>query len=631
MPAALYLCLHLRDFAAQAMACAHPELQRRPLAILSGTPPLEYVFAVNRRARVLGLERGMGRMQAESFVPQHANSRRAGDPGAEVAIRPRERSQEERAFATLVECAGRFSPRIEVISAPEEHSFIPAHQQQARWEPCSEATLVLDIANSSRLLGTPEQIAKAIEREVGDAGFEASIAVSQNAYAAVLAARGMNGAPNLPAIGGLGMNTGITIISPGREAYWLAPLPLSVLRQDEQRGPERTRGPQRACCWRAGVGAGSWLAGDEEQTLAAWGIRTLGQLAALPSRSLAARLGQSGLRLQQQARGEYDHLLLPTEEPVDAPLSAGIELEHPVELLQPLLFLMNQLLQQVLEAAQQRALAIASLELTLIFESGTDGGANLPSFGKCEEREKHDLRTVRPALPERDPAVLLKLIQLELELRPPAAGVIALRVVAHPARPKIAQQGLFAAQAPEPGRMAVLLACLRKLVGEGRSGSPELLDSRAPEAFRMTSFALVAAEDQKDHSAEQNHPPALRMLRPPREVAVELCRGAPMAIRCDGQRRTVQASSGPWRTSGEWWTHPGFHPSEPNTGSLGTPGWCREEWEVALQLPHPSPKAGERVGQPPVVANEESHDGNETVRLAHDPANGVWYVIGIYD
>lgn len=563
MSAALYLCLHLRDFAAQAMACAQPELQRRPMAILSGTAPLEYVFAVNQQAREMGVERDMGRMQAESF--------------AGVAIRPRERALEDRAFAAVVECAGRFSPRIEVIAAPQDQS--------------SETTLVLDIANSSRLLGAPEQIAKAIERELGPAGsgagrggFEASIAISSNAYAAVLAARG---------------NAGITIIPSCREAQMLAPLPLSVLRP-----------------------------GVEAQTLDAWGIRTLGQLAALPSRSLAARLGQSGLRMQAQARGEYDHLLVPTEESADAPLSAEIELEHPVELLEPLLFVLNQLLQQVLETAQQRALAIASLELTLFFEA----------------RAK-EYRTIRPVLPERDPLVLLKLIQLELELRPPASAVVGLRMVAHPARSQTAQQGLFAAQAPEPGRMAVLLARLRKLVGEGRSGSPELLDSRAPEAFRMIGFAPDASEDdsadvepiqkkvagaqfkpviglsgavaQVPHicpsladMGEQNSagPPALRILRPPREVAMELCRGAPVAMRCEGKRRVVQSSSGPWRTSGEWWTHP---------------GWCREEWEVVLDATQ-----NEKL-QNTTFQNETLH--GDTLRLAHDPANGGWYVIGVYD
>jgi protein ImuB len=524
MSAALYLCLHLPDFAAQAVECAQPELRRRPVAILSGAPPLEYVFVVNQQARELGVERGMGRMQAESF--------------AGVVVFRRERAQENRCFAHLVECAGHFSPRVEVIAAPaDDHS--------------SEATLVLDIANSERLLGTPEQIAKAIERKVHAIGLEASIAISSNACAAVLAARGTRG---------------ITILPLGREAQSLAPLPVSVLQLEE----------------------------EHAATLAAWGIRTLGQLAALPSRSLAARLGQSGLRLQRQARGEYDHLLVPMEAPPDAPLTAAMQLEHPVELLEPLLFLLNQLLQQLLEEAQQRALAIASLELTVFFASDSE-----------------DRRTIRPALPERDRLVLLKLIQLELELRPPAAAVAGLRIVAHPARPQTAQQGLFTAQAPEPGRMAMLLARLRKLVGEGRAGSPELLDSRAPEAFRMAGFA-PSHENHLGSSKQSMVPhicpsladvggsPALRMFRPPRVVAIELCRGAPVAMLYDGQRCKVRASSGPWRTSGEWWTHP---------------GWCREEWEVVV---HDDGIASEKLQ-------------NETLRLAHDPANGGWYVIGIYD
>ena len=574
MPASLYLCLHLRDFAARAMEYAQPEFRRRPLAVLSGEPPLQYVFGVNSPAREAGVRCGMSRLQAESF--------------AGVAIRPRDRALEDRAFAHLVECAGRFSPRTEAIAAPRGVPGKPVvgllGQFGVGWKEHScEATLVLDIANSSRLLGTAEQIARAVERELRAAEFEASIAISCNAYAAVLAARG--NPPQYANNRRTGDPAGITIIPPGREAQTLAPLPITVLEP----------------------------APEQEETLAAWGIRTLGQLAALPSRSLAARLGQSGLRLQAQARGEYNHLLVPTEEPAAAPRCAGIELELPVELLEPLLFLINQLLQQVLEGAEQRALAIASLELCLVLEQKIVG--HLPAVGRCGNVDR---RTIRPALPERDRLVLLKLIQLELELRPPASAVAALRLVAHPARPQTAQQGLFAAQAPEPGRMAVLLARLRKLVGEGRTGSPELLDSRAPEAFRMAGFAPESAASRVPYicppladvgekaSFHNGCSPALRMLRPPREVAVELCRGAPVAMRCEGQRRTVQASSGPWRTSGEWWTHP---------------GWCREEWEVVLD--------GDATQRTTTLQTTKLQ--NETLRLAHDPANGGWYVIGIYD
>jgi protein ImuB len=318
------------------------------------------------------------------------------------------------------------------------------------------------------------------------------------------------------------------------------------------------------------------------QTFESWGIHTLRQLAALPTKPLAARLGQSGLRLQSLARGEGNSLLVPTEEPVDAPLTERVELEHPVELLEPLLFLLSQMLEQLLQRAALRALAIASVETCLVL----DGPSNAA-------RSAHR-RTVRPTLPERDRLTLLKLIQLDLELHPPEAAVIALHVTAYPARAQTAQHGLFAAQAPEAGRMEILLARLRKLVGDGRVGAPELLDSHAPEAFRLTGFQIAqAASHGTVYAAPEQRALALRMVRPPQVAYVDVRCNAPCAMRYEGKRLMLQTSSGPWRASGAWWTNP---------------AWCREEWDVTVQE-HPQ----------------------RCLRLAHDPSADCWYVIGIYD
>lgn len=589
----LYLCIHLRDFATLALTVSHfcePQanvghpnkdgIERAPLlpsigksgsgaaaavAILSGEPPLERVFALNSAARALGLTCGMSRLQAESF------------PAMIVRRNP---AQEEHAFAILLRCAEHWSPRIEIVASPAEQS-------------CG-ATLLLDVSGSQRLLGSPQQIASAVYRavcdlphirqqqaNVGDPSHdELSVAVARNADAAVLAARGISGS---------------TVIASGREAATLAALPMSVLELDE----------------------------EQTQTLDAWGIRTLGQFAALEPRALAARLGQSGARLQAQARGESIYFLVPNEEPADVPICASLELEHPVELLEPLLLLLNQLLEQVIAGAQQRAFAIASVELTLRLEKSTvKSGPDLPgaaagavaaypnakpASGKCGEPEKvEDHRLIRPALPERERLNLLKLFQLELEMHPPAAPITALRVVAHPARPQTAQQGLFTAQAPEPGKLEILLARLRKLAGEGRVGSPELLDSRGADSFRLTRFAPSTSQVSAAQDAARNlgHPlgregsitrysPALRVLRPPRAVGIELRGGSPAVLHDDGQRLKLQTASGPWRTSGEWWTQT---------------AWSREEWDVSLQA-----------------------DPKRLLRLAHDPANRTWYVIGMYD
>ena len=506
MPVPLYLCLHVRDFAAQTLVRLRPELRNRPVVILDGDPPLETVFALNERARDLGLAFGMSRLQAQSFDG--------------ISVFSRLKQQEDSAFFILMHCGERISPRIEVLASPQESS--------------SGATLILDVSASERLFGTPEQIAMAFRRNLDAAGFEASIATSGNAYAAVLAARGFRGT---------------TIISPGKEATTLASLPLAVLQ----------------------------LEAEQQETFASWGIKTLGALAALPQKALIARIGQAGYRLQALSRGEYQHLLVPAEPPTDAILSESTELEHPVDLLEPLLFLLGRMLEQIIARAAERALAIAYVETRLVLEGASSN----------EHR-----RVVRPALPEYNHHTLLKLIQLDLEMYPPEAAVIALYMQAQPARPQTGQQGLFVPQTPEGGQLEVLLARLRKLLGEDRIGAPELLNSRRPDAFRMAPF-LPDASTLVQTAANGIDAPMLRMLRPPHTVRVQMQDSRMVAIDLDGRNLPVHKASGPWKVSGEWWTHA---------------NWCREEWDVT-------------------VGEQE----RLRWRVAYDPNARCWYLTGAYD
>jgi protein ImuB len=381
-------------------------------------------------------------------------------------------------------------------------------------------------------------------------------------------------------------SAGIRIIASGGEAEALAPMPLTVLALD----------PAQA------------------QILTAWGVRTVGQLAALPLKPLIARMGQDGHRLHQMARGAYDHLLVPEQDAADAELVERVELEAPVELLEPLLFLLSRALEQLTQRAAERALAIAAVETCLVLEDAAH--RKLQNDPRSEHR-----RTVRPALPERDYHTLLKLVQLDLELHPPPSGVVGFTMRAWPGRAQKVQQGLFAAQAPEAGRLEVLLARLRKLVGEGRVGAPELLDSHAPEGFRVNPFAVHAQD------AKQAAPPqyaqnftrnfartisTLRMMRPPLAVRIGMNGAAPANLFLEGKHFAVETYSGPWRTNGAWWTHP---------------VWCREEWDVMLK----------GVVLKGVALQEDSKEDAQDeapqrcLRLAHDPGTGGWYVLGIYD
>jgi len=224
---------------------------------------------------------------------------------------------------------------------------------------------------------------------------------------------------------------------------------------------------------------------------------------------------------------------------------------------------------------KSKARAIASLRVVL----SLDGG-------KLHER------IVRPALPLQDRPTLLKLLQLDLETHPPNAAIVSLELHAQSAAPYRAQHGLFLPQSPEPGRLEVTLARLRKLVGEQRVGSPELTDDHRPNAFRMIPFAPPPPARSEKQSLSV--PTALRASRPPQAVGVVLTGDAPARVFWDGQKYIVREIAGPWRVSGQWW-------SEAN--------WCREEWDVRLRT-----ETSERV-----------------CRIAFDPRSRCWYVQGTYD
>ncbi len=51
----------------------------------------------------------------------------------------------------------------------------------------------------------------------------------------------------------------------------------------------------------------------QAETLALWGLKTVGELAALPEVEVVVRLGQAGKRLHLLARGEHPHLMVPEE------------------------------------------------------------------------------------------------------------------------------------------------------------------------------------------------------------------------------------------------------------------------------------------------------------------------------
>ena len=282
---------------------------------------------------------------------------------------------------------------------------------------------------------------------------------------------------------------------------------------------------------------------QQRELLEAWGIGRLGELAALPEKELVSRMGQEGRRLWLLARGAWTHLF----EPVEAPflLEQKLELEDAVEQMESLLFCLSPMLEEVIAAARDRALAIASLTIT----AGLEGGAVY-------------VRVLRPALPTCDRALMLKLVQLDMTAHPPGAGVRALEVTAEAGPASKVQLGLFAPQLPEPGRLQVTLARIAAIVGEKRVGWAAIEDSHREDDCTVQAFQVKDGAKVQEAAAGCT---AVRRLRPPAMIAPRLSgrkpqwffyAGKPYTVerqfgRGSGAGRGGRARSGRWST-GMW-------------------------------------------------------------------------------
>jgi protein ImuB len=391
--------------------------------------------------------------------------------------------------------------------------FSPVVEQTAPY------TVTLDASGLDRLFGLPQDIAASIARRASEVGVEASFALAANPDAAICAARGF---------------PGVSIIPYGDEAKFLGALPLALL------GPSP----------------------ELRETLDRWGIRHFRDMAALPPLGIAERLGPEGLHLRELARGEAGRKLVPLAGPLC--FEDELELEYPVELLEPLAFVLARLINGLATRLATRGLATNELRLRLRLET-----------------RAVDQRTLRLPVPSLDAKAFLKLLQLDLAAHSPAAPIVHVRLAVEPVKPQAAQSGLFVPVTPEPVKLELTLARIQAIVGEGRVGTPAILDTHRPDSFRMAAFSgadpLVCGRPpgrpscgSRGTRADQGVCPtklSLRMFRPPRAARVALASGQPSFVAADGIRGKILDFAGPWRTSGDWWT------ADP---------WLRDEWDIAL-------------------------------------------------
>jgi protein ImuB len=339
-------------------------------------------------------------------------------------------------IADLIRIAAEFSPRY------EQH----------------RADLVsIDLRGLSRLFGTSRAIGEELRRDAADRGCRVHVAIAPSRTAALVLALA---------------RPGLTVVNSVDQAAMLAAVPLSVLELlHEDPLP-------------AGNSATEMRLRAEEATAAMaalkrWGVRTLGELAALPPSDLAARLGRRARVWQAIAGGEDLRPLVPLQP--EERFEAALDLEWPIEGTEPLSFVLTRLLEPLSTRLERRDRGAAVLHVAL----------------RLVTRDEHVCRLELPS-PLREVRALRTLALLDVEARPPAAAIDRVTVTIEPTPGRILQHTLFSRPHPTPEQLSTLLARLGALMGQDRVGAPADVDSCRPGAFAMTPFATDRGEGTRD-------------------------------------------------------------------------------------------------------------------------------------
>ena len=237
------------------------------------------------------------------------------------------------------------------------------------------------------------------------------------------------------------------------------------------------------------------------------------------------------------------------------PFEGALDLEWPIEGLEPLSFVLGRLLEPLAER----------------LERADRGAAVLHTHLRLVSKDVH-ARTLQLPAPMRDPKTLRTLMLLDLESNPPSAAIDRVRVLIEPTparvtavgavrtRAAIARTGVDAAGALDGahGRDARRLAAAGRFL-EARRVRDEAVCSTRPRAPGSEGTPALGTDTQHDgtrHAASGTPsqcaaPFPLAGARPRAGAG-----GRPVRVMTDRRGVTggaIVQAAGPWRTSGEWW------------------------------------------------------------------------------
>jgi protein ImuB len=300
-----------------------------------------------------------------------------------------------------------------------------------------------------------------------------------------------------------------------------------------------------------------------------WGIRTLGSLACLPREEVGRRLGVEGLLLWDRAAG-LSPLVLRTVQPPERFIER-VDLDYPLETLEPLLFLLRRLLERLCFRLTTVYRLVAELRLTLRLEEGDPR-----------------VRTLQIPAPTRDADVLFRIVGQYLETVQATARVVGVELEAIPSDPGHHQFDLYCGGLKDPNRFFQTLARLAALIGNERVGVPERQDTHQPDRLSLRWPDFQWSQPPGPTKTRPRIGLALRRCRPGVPAIVQLAKECPVQVESSLVSGPVREVRGPWKLSGQWWDR-SF--------------WAIEEWDVDL--------------------------GGGLYRLARE--KDEWKLVGIYD
>jgi protein ImuB len=144
-----------------------------------------------------------------------------------------------------------------------------------------------------------------------------------------------------------------------------------------------------------------------------WGLTTCEDLAGLPENAVAERLGLAGVYHRSLALGQRTRPLRIAA--AETNYAEHMAVDHPIEVLEPLLFLFGRALGDLCERLRSQSQAARLLDLRLALEG----------------RPEYRCRLEFP-IPLEESHAMLKLLQLHLERHSPGAAVVGVHLRVEP-------------------------------------------------------------------------------------------------------------------------------------------------------------------------------------------------------